>query len=45
MSPSTIAAIAVAGLLGAYERYLQRGRPDLQRDGGGLLDERRVVDR
>jgi hypothetical protein len=35
MSPSTIAAIAVAGLLAAYERYLQRGRPDLQRDGVG----------
>jgi hypothetical protein len=38
MSPSTIAAIAVAGLLGAYERYLQRGRPDLQRDGGRVAN-------
>jgi DNA-binding transcriptional ArsR family regulator len=28
-------AAFVAGLLGAYERYLQRGRPDLQRDGVG----------
>lgn len=25
----------VAGLLGAYERYLRRGRPDLGRDGVG----------
>lgn len=28
-------AAFTAGLLGAYERYLQHGRPDLQRDGVG----------